>query len=73
MTWQYPIIILSMETQKQHSALQNKTELIWARPDSSCSPIPHSRHCFEITESYLDAKELSKIAQMVLSPVELQP
>lgn len=66
MTWQHPIIILSMETQKQDSALQNKIELMWAWPDSSCSLIPHSRYCLEIVSSYFDAKELSNAAQMVV-------
>lgn len=57
-----------METQKQDPALQNKIELIWAWPEFSCGPVPHSRHCVEIVSSYLNAKVLRKVAQMVLCP-----
>lgn len=67
-TWQHLIIILSMETEKQDPALQKNMELIWAWLDFSCSCIPHSRHCVETVSSYVNAKVLHEVAQMVLCP-----
>jgi len=58
MTWQHPVTVLSVETQKHDSALQNKIELIRLWPDSSCSLISCSRRFFEIISLRFDASRL---------------